>query len=150
MSEIAAGKQRGRPFAKGQSGNPGGKPKGARNRATMLAEKLMQDDVEGIVNAVLTAARAGDMAAARMILDRIAPTRKGRPVEFELPTIETTSDLVPTIEAVVSAMAAGELTPDEASAVAAVIDAKRRAFETIDIERRIAAMEQRERDRTRR
>jgi hypothetical protein len=150
MTENAAVKQRGRPFPKGQSGNPNGKPKGARNRATMLAEKLMQDDVEAVVNTVVAAARGGDMTAARMVLDRIAPARKGRPVEFELPAIETTLDLVPTIEAVVSAMAAGELTPDEASAVAAVIDAKRRAFETIDIERRIAAMEQRERDRTRR
>jgi Family of unknown function (DUF5681) len=41
-------------FQKGQSGNPAGKPKGARHKATLLAERLMQDDVEKIVNAVLT------------------------------------------------------------------------------------------------
>jgi hypothetical protein len=146
MTSDAAGKQRGRPFPKGQSGNPRGKPKGARHKATMLAEKLMQDDVEGIVNAVLTAARGGDMTAARIVLDRIAPARKGRPVEFDLPTIGAPEDLIPTIEAVVSAMAAGELSPDEASAVAAVIEVQRRTIETVDIERRIAALEQREPD----
>jgi Family of unknown function (DUF5681) len=51
-------------FQKGQSGNPAGKPKGARHKTTLLAERLMQDDVEKIVNAVLTAARNGDMMAA--------------------------------------------------------------------------------------
>ncbi len=145
MTENTTRKQRGG-FKPGQSGNPAGKPKGARHKATMLAERLMQDDVENIVNAVLTAARDGDMTAARIVLDRIAPARKGRPVEFELPAIEEPGDLIPTIEAVVSAMATGELTPDEASAVAAVIDVKRRTMETVDIERRIAALEQREPD----
>jgi len=146
MTENTTRKQRGG-FKPGQSGNPAGKPKGARHKATMLAERLMQDDAENIVNAVLTAARDGDMTAARIVLDRIAPARKGRPVEFELPAIEELGDLVPTIEAVVSAMATGELTPDEASAVAAVIDVKRRTMETVDIERRIAALEQREPDK---
>ena len=71
----------------------------------MLAEKLMQDDAKDIVQAVLNAAKGGDMTAARMVLDRIAPARKGRPVEFDLPPIEAPEDLLPTIEAVVSAMA---------------------------------------------
>ena len=44
-----------------------GKPKGARHKTTLLAERLMQDDVEKIVNAVLTAARNGDMMAAKII-----------------------------------------------------------------------------------
>jgi len=51
-------------FQKGESGNPAGKPKGARHKTTLLAERLMQDDVEKIVNAVLTAARNGNMLAA--------------------------------------------------------------------------------------
>jgi hypothetical protein len=116
----------------------------------MLAEKLMQNDAQDIVEAVLNAAKGGDMTAARMVLDRIAPPRKGRPVEFELPAIEAPGDLVPPIEAVVSAMAAGELTPDEASAVAAVIEVQRRTIERLDIEHRLAALEQREHDTKRR
>jgi hypothetical protein len=51
------------------SGNPAGKPKGARHRTTLLAERLMQDDVKEIVNAVLAAARNGDMMAAKIILE---------------------------------------------------------------------------------
>ena|ERR1700730_6928065 len=63
-------------FQKGQSGNPAGYHKGSRHKATLLAERLMQDDAENIVNAVLTAARNGDMTAAKIILDRIAFVRR--------------------------------------------------------------------------
>jgi hypothetical protein len=150
MAENTAGKQRGRPFPRGKSGNPRGKPKGARHKTTLLAEKLMSDDAEAVVRAVVEAAKGGDMTAARIILDRIAPVRKGRPVQFDLPSIETPSDLVPTMAAVVSAMSSGELTPDEASTVAGVIEIKRRMLETIEIERRIAALEAREQDRGKR
>jgi hypothetical protein len=52
-------------FQKGESGNPAGKPRGARHKTTLMAERLMQDDVEKIVSAVLTAARNGDSAERR-------------------------------------------------------------------------------------
>jgi hypothetical protein len=79
VAENSAGKQRGAPFQKGQSGNPSGKPPGIRNKTTMLAEKLMQDDARDIVRVVLEAAKGGDMTAARLILERIAPVRRGGP-----------------------------------------------------------------------
>ena len=68
-----------------QPGNRG-RPKGARNRSTVLAEKLMADDVKSIIEAVVAAAKGGDMTAARIVLDRLAPVRRGRPVQFDLPT----------------------------------------------------------------
>ena len=87
MSDTAktASQQRGRPFKKGASGNPRGRRAGSRNKATMLLEKMMADDGEGVVNAVLEAAKGGDMQAARIILDRISPPRKERPISCALP-----------------------------------------------------------------
>jgi len=61
MAENATKKQRG--FQKGKSGNPAGKPKGVRNRATLMAEKLMQDDAEDVIRAVTEKAKQGDMTA---------------------------------------------------------------------------------------
>jgi hypothetical protein len=119
MSDVTtAGKQRGRPFCKGQSGNPAGRPKGSRNRFTLLAEQLMQEDAEDVVRAVISAAKQGDIAAARLVLDRILPTRRGTPVKFALPVISEEGDLAPALGAVLNAMADGVITPDEALSVA--------------------------------
>ena len=35
-------------FQKGQSGNPAGRPRGSRNRATILFQNLLEDDAEAI------------------------------------------------------------------------------------------------------
>ena len=55
---------------------------GTRHRATRLAEKLMANDAEDVVKAVVAAAKGGDMTAARLVLDRIAPPCRGRPVRL--------------------------------------------------------------------
>ena len=39
-------KQRGRPFEKGRSGNPAGRPRGSRNRSTLAAQMLLQGEAE--------------------------------------------------------------------------------------------------------
>src|SRR5450631_2812498 len=77
-----AANQRGKPFQPGRSGNPAGKPSGARHQTTIAAEKLMQGDCEAIVRAVIEKAKSGDAVAAKIILDRIVPVRKGAPVHI--------------------------------------------------------------------
>src|SRR5690242_14300920 len=109
-------------FRPGKSGNPAGKPKGTRHTATQLAEKLMEDDIGNVVQAVLMAAQSGDMTAARLVLDRIAPPRKGRAIKLDLPVIETAADVVAALSKTVTAMGEGEITPDEAATVAGVIE----------------------------
>jgi hypothetical protein len=84
------------------------------------------------------------MAAAKIILDRIAPARRGRPVSFDLPRIETPADIANALGAVAGAMAEGELTPDEANAVAGVIEFRRRAIETVEHEERLRKLEERQ------
>jgi hypothetical protein len=125
------------------SGNPSGKPKGARARVTQLAEKLLDDDRDAIVRAVIAAAKGGDPTAMRLCVERLVPPRKGRPVVFDLPAIETAADVANALGAIAGAMAAGELTPDEAGAVAGVLEAKRRAIETVEHEERLRKLEER-------
>jgi hypothetical protein len=138
-----AGKKQGHRFQRGQSGNPAGKAPGTRHRVTLLAERLMQDDAEGVVNAVIAAARDGDMAAARLVLDRLAPARKDNPVHFDLPVIETASDAAAAMAAILRAVASGELTPGEAGDVAKLIETFAKAHELCEIEARIVALEKR-------
>ncbi len=142
MTEKSGQNQAGR-FQKGMSGNPSGKPKGARARVTQLAEKLLDDDRDAIVRAVIAAAKGGDPTAMRLCVERLVPPRKGRPVVFDLPAIETAADVANALGAIAGAMAAGELTPDEAGAVAGVLEAKRRAIETVEHEERLRKLEER-------
>jgi hypothetical protein len=111
----------------GQSGNPRGRPKGARHRVSILAEQLMQGDAEDVVRAVIAAAKNGDMVAARIIIDRICPVRKGAAVMFDLPAMLTAADLPVALAAVSQAVANGELSPDEAASITAVLDFQRKA-----------------------
>lgn len=141
MTEKAAPIQRGKPFTKGVSGNPAGKPKGARHRTTLAIESLLDGQAEALTQKAIEAALAGDATALRLCLDRIAPVPKGRRVSLTLPVIETAADVTKALSAAVQAVAAGEITLDEAGQVAGLLEAQRKAIETADLEARLAALE---------
>lgn len=103
----------------------------------------MAGDIEAVVAKVCKKAKDGDMAAAKMILDRISPPRKGRAAPFTLPAIVTAADVVAALAAVTAAMSAGKISPAEAVEIAGVVELARRAIETAEIEKRIAALEER-------
>jgi len=129
------------PFQKGESGNPAGRPRGSRNRATLLMESLLADDAEAIGRKAIEMAKQGDMAAIRLCMDRLAPARKGEPVACELPPLDKPADSVAATATVVAAVAAGELTPSEGADLAKVIDVYVRAIETKAFDERLTKLE---------
>ena len=52
------------PFEKGESGNPAGRPRGSRNRATLLMEGLLADDAEAIGRKAIAMTKQGDWRLA--------------------------------------------------------------------------------------
>jgi hypothetical protein len=131
----------GRPFQPGQSGNPGGCPAGSRHKVTKAVQELFDGEAEALTRKCIELAMDGDMTALRMALDRICPTPKDRPVRVTLPALTSPSDLPLATEAVLSAVADGALTPSEAAGVAALLEVHRKALETLELEKRIAALE---------
>jgi hypothetical protein len=142
-AENAAQKQRvrGKPFRKGRSGNPAGKAPGTRNRATLLAERLLDGEAEAMVRLVIEKAKQGDTFALRFCLDRIVPPRRDRPVLFSFPELKSAYDASNTMSAITSAVARGELTPSEAAELSRVVEAFVKAIETTEIERRLKILE---------
>ena len=140
-AETTAGKQRGRPFRRGQSGNPSGRPAGARHAATRAVEALLEGQADALTQAAIKKALDGDGVALRLCLDRIAPPRKDSPVSFTLPPITTAADTVTASSSLLEAVAAGEVTPDEAGRVMALLTAHKALVETGDLEARIEALE---------
>jgi hypothetical protein len=128
-------------FQKGESGNPAGRPRGSRNRATLLMESLLADDAEAIGRKAIEMAKQGDMAAIRLCMDRLSPPRKGEPVAFDLPPLDKPADSVAAVAKIAAAVAAGELTPSEAAERAKVIDVYVRAIETKAFDERLTKIE---------
>src|SRR6266850_8122204 len=74
----------GRLFQKGQSGNPGGRRPGCRNRATLAAEVLLEGEAEALTRKAVELALEGDTTALRLCLERIVPQRRSRALAFDL------------------------------------------------------------------
>jgi hypothetical protein len=127
-------------FEPGGPGGPG-RPQGSRNKATIALDKIAEDAGHDILKTMVGAAKGGDMRAAELVLQRIWPARKSRPIALSLPAIRSASDVVAAVGAVADAVGAGDITPDEGQAVASILEAKRKAIETVDLEARLAALE---------
>jgi hypothetical protein len=128
---------RGRPFA---SGNPG-RRKGSRNRITRLVENLIEADAEEITRAALRRAIEGDGVLLRALLDRLAPPRRDRTVEIDLPRLDDKADVTSITASLVDAVADGTIAPGEAKAIGEIVDVHLRAVELREIEARLRRLE---------
>jgi hypothetical protein len=139
------GEKKGSEATQFQPGHPGGpgRPAGSRNKATLALDQIADDAGKAILEMMVEAAKGGDMRAAELVLQRIWPARKSRPIALTLPAIRSASDVVAAVGAVADAVGAGEITPDEGQAVASILEAKRKAIETVELEGRVAALEER-------
>jgi hypothetical protein len=143
-ADETAKKPRGRPFPLGNKANPYGRPKGSRNKATLIVEALLDDEAEAIVRKVIERAKKGDLIALRLCLDRIAPARRDRPVRFTLPELGSAGDASRAMTAITIAVARGELTPAEAAELSRLIETYMRVLETSEFERRLRVLEDRQ------
>jgi hypothetical protein len=139
-----AAKTRGRPFASGNSG----RPKGARHKATLAAEAMLDGEAEGLTRKALEMALAGDTVALRLCLERILPPRRERPVRFHLPALQSPAEAPRAMAAIAVAVADADLTPSEAGELSKLVEAYVKALEASDFDQRLRVIEAK-RDATR-
>ncbi|MCC2612634.1 DUF5681 domain-containing protein [Neorhizobium petrolearium] len=124
-------------------GNPG-KPKGARSQTTLAIEQLLGKDATRLTRTAIKAALNGDSTALRLCMERIAPVRKGRIVTVEnFPKVTSAADVPGALSALLQAVAKGDLTTDEADAIAALCGRYVTAVEAVEHEARLKALEER-------
>jgi hypothetical protein len=128
-------------FQKGHSGNPTGRPLGARNRRTILAEQLLDGRAESILERVFELVDSGDPAALRLCMDRISPRLKERPVVFTLPELVKAGDAAAALAAIARGLADGDLAPAEAADLGRFVQSFAQAVAATDLEERITRIE---------
>ena len=129
----------------GESGNPRGKPKGAINKTTRLALELFEGGIKNIAEVVIKQAQDGDLTAARLVLDKLVPNARERAVELPgLPSTENPAGVAEAQAAILQAVASGDLTPGEAATLSGIVENRRKAIETLELEQRIKAIEERQ------
>ncbi len=140
--EIARRDQAGR-FARGASGNPAGRPRGARNKATRAAETLLEGQAEALTQRAIEAALEGDGAALRLCMERILPPVKRRPMELDVGPVESARDVARVNLRLLEAVAEGQIPAADARDALAVFEGARAVLETAELEQRIADLERR-------
>lgn len=127
------------PFEKGRSGNPAGKPKGAKDKRTAL-RALLEPQAALLVQKTMDMALKGDTTALRLCLERLISPMKSRDEPVRLNRFGDT--LAVQGRTVLKAMATGEITPNEAATLMQSISAQARVVEVEELTERVAALEQ--------
>lgn len=126
------------PFATGQSGNPRGRPPGIATQAKL--REVISKDLPDILETLVYHARRGDVAAAKLLLDRVLPPLK--PVE-EPVVLPLGEGLAESGRETIKALGAGRITPDQATKVMGSLGTLGRIVEMDELLHRIEALEER-------
>jgi hypothetical protein len=128
-------------FRKGESGNPLGRPRGARNKLALLAESLLEGDAAALVSKLIEVAKSGNVGALRLCIDRICPPQRDRTVAIELPPMTTAADAVAGMGVILQAIGEGDLGAREAGELANVVTGFSQTIATTQLEKRLDQIE---------
>ena len=122
-------------FKKGQSGNPAGRPKGARDKRL----SLLLSNEKKLQRKLVMMALGGDVAAMRIIAERLWP--KLRPEALPIRVESKSADLASQGAAIINAALSGKLTPDVLRDLLSALADQARLVEFTEIEARLNALE---------
>jgi hypothetical protein len=140
MSDDLARDDHGR-FAVGNAGGPG-RPRSAVSRGAVELDEIGADMGKQLLQVMMDKAMAGDTEAAKLLLSRIWPARRGRPVEIESTPIKAVPDYVSAATDVTNAVMRGEMTPHEGHAVSSMLELQVKTIDMAVVMRKIDELEE--------
>jgi Family of unknown function (DUF5681) len=118
-------------FQPGQSGNPAGRPLGARNKKTIAREEALADQAAKAVERIVFLAEGGHPTAMRICADWAKPGGNSRALALELPRVTCADDAQKAFDMVVEAFGEGAITVREFSPMLGSVDRMARIAERI-------------------
>ena len=128
-------------FARGYVANPSGRPVGSLNKVTKLAQSLLDADAGELFKAIIASAKSGDSTAMRLCAERLLPARRDRPLQYQLPQINSGADAAAAMNQILDGVSAGEITPAEADSLVKLVESAAKISELAILEQRVAALE---------
>src|SRR6516225_8074608 len=141
MEEQQKQRGPGRPFEKGRSGNPAGRPRGSRNRASRAMQQQLDGEAQALARKAIELALDGNTTALRLCLDRLLAPRRDRPAPLKLPPVEGAGGLAGAMAAIMGAAGNREISSTEAGGWARLVDIFLKAIDTHDFDRRLDELE---------
>jgi hypothetical protein len=129
-----------RKIGAGRSGP--GRPKGARGKVSEAARSILGEKGGLVVQKVIDAAIAGDMAAGRALLPFLLP-RAERSIQIDLGNLSTPKDVIQAYGRLADHLRAGSITDLDLAAVDRVLTGFVRAYETHSLAERLTLIEAR-------
>jgi len=126
-------------FLPGHVANPKGRAKGVPDKRTALTRAL-KEDAEEIISVVRAKALDGDMQAAAIILNRVAPPVKPQHDQVQF-TFDPDGTLSDNVSDILKAVSDGRVPPDVAKSVIDSLGALALCRQTDEIEKRLQAIE---------
>jgi len=128
-------------FQLGPSGHPAGSAVGRRNKKMLAAEARLFEHARELVDDLVARARRGEPAAMRLVMERILPTGRGRPLPIELPPVRSAADAPAAADAIMDALKEGAISAREAVDLLRVVETLTRLAGTIDSINKVARRE---------
>ena len=123
-------------FKVGVSGNPNGRPKD-KTPATLLRKAIVEDMPE-IILALIKQAKAGDTAAAKILLDRCCPPLKPQAMTINVPVGGTLAEQGGDI---IRATLSGNIPPDVGAQLITALANQGKLIELQELTERIEILE---------
>ena len=124
-------------FTKGVSGNPAGRPRGIKDKRHRFNEAI-ESMIPEVLDSVFQKAVAGDMTAAKMLLDRSLPTKRPEQERVQIPIKENTAL---NVREVLQSVFDGDVSPDVGTSLLNAITGALKAVEVEDLAKRIEVLE---------
>jgi hypothetical protein len=132
--------KRGRPFEPGNKFGRG-RPRGSRNKKTMIAQQLLDEHAESILRKAMLKGLQGDSPMLQALLSYILPRPKDTPLKTEVLRTATAKELSQSLDVILKRACDGQITLTQAQQLAALIEARRQLLQTDEFETRLDILE---------
>ena len=126
-------------FVPGHSIKSPGRPRGPS--AAEQVRVLIEPHKEEIIAKAVELAKKGDPVSLRLCLERLAPTPRPEAEKVHVPGLADAKTFAGKCNAVIHAVSTGDISAEAGERVLRLLDVYRKAHETDDLARRLAATE---------